>query len=173
MRFGELQQAGVLEPEPLVSLLQAQQVMFQRGDAHALGAQVGVGALQAAIGLGQAIVEHAFEARLGAAFEPLPTFAVLPLALVQFTFLALTLLPLTFLPFAFMALVVVTVELLALVVVTVVLLAVGAAFEPPLPSFEAVLRAHDVVEQQAGDGHGGGDQRAATQGMQEKVGVHG
>src|SRR5207244_2461845 len=53
--------------EHLVGLLQAEQLVFERGGVRALGVQLEVAALQAAVGFGQAILEQAFEAGLGVA----------------------------------------------------------------------------------------------------------
>jgi len=50
-----------------VGLAETQEIVFERGDAHALGAQVDVGALEAPVGVGKSVLQDAFEAGLSIA----------------------------------------------------------------------------------------------------------
>ena len=58
-------QGLVLKPKELVGLDKPHVVVLQRGAAHPLGLDVGLEALEAAVGVGEAILEDAFEARFG------------------------------------------------------------------------------------------------------------
>src|SRR5438132_13198076 len=71
---------GGLRFQHLVGLLQAEQVVFERGGAGALGVQLEIAAFEAAVRFGQAILEQAFEAGLGVALLRAAAFVVLDAA---------------------------------------------------------------------------------------------
>jgi hypothetical protein len=72
-----VQQAGVFDPEHVVRLAHARQFVFEAGRMYAFGAQIGIGALQTPVALGQAILQDALEARFGVTLvAAAPVFAL-------------------------------------------------------------------------------------------------
>ncbi|MCA1648093.1 MAG: hypothetical protein LC797_22390 [Chloroflexi bacterium] len=109
-------QAGELLLERLVRLLEPRVFVLEHGAAHALRRDVLLVAFEAPIGVGQTILEDAFEAGFGVALMALPALLM---------------------------------------------------FESAFTAAEAVL------EQQTGDGQGGGDDGAAAERVPEEIGIHG
>jgi SOS-response transcriptional repressor LexA/transcriptional regulator with XRE-family HTH domain len=74
--FVSLREIGVLEPEQLVGLLQAHQVVLECGGAHSLGAQFDVAPLEAPVGFGESVLQETLEASFGIMVEAATAFGL-------------------------------------------------------------------------------------------------